>query len=167
MAQVSHATTEFAWNCKWDFLKWYLKSKYIVVLAVKDLEELTALRKNLKEKGLKVVDNYEPDLGNQLTAIAISPSDFSKAKKLVRHIPLAFAKGTKDVIVVHFNKKHNEDPTIPQWVVKHKGTTYYVKHIEFKNVCFSSKETPDNAHTKGSLKFHGKLTITGDEALIE
>lgn len=37
------------------------------------------------------------------------------------------------------------------WVIKAKGNTYYVHHFEC-NVPFSTKETPDSSHTKGSLK---------------
>lgn len=53
--------------------------------------------------------------------------------------------------VFHFNKKHLEDPTIPMWVVKTQGETYYVEHVEC-NVPWSTKETPNNSHTKGSIK---------------
>lgn len=38
------------------------------------------------------------------------------------------------------------------WVVKTKGETYYIEHLE-SEVGFSTKETPDNPHTKGSIKF--------------
>jgi hypothetical protein len=38
------------------------------------------------------------------------------------------------------------------WVLKAKGNTYYVKHVE-SIVGWSTKETPDNPHTKGSIKF--------------
>lgn len=51
----------------------------------------------------------------------------------------------------HFNKKHLEDPSIPMWVIKTKGESYYVNHVEC-NVPWSTKETPDNNHTKGSIK---------------
>lgn len=67
----------------------------------------------------------------------------------------------KQRIVFHFNKKHNEDKTIPQWVIKHKGDTYYVNHLE-SEVGFSTKETPDSEHTKGSLQFRGKLKVIQD-----
>lgn len=56
-------------------------------------------------------------------------------------------------IVFHFNKAHLANPTVPMWVIKAKGETLYVNHVDFKNVSFSTKETPDNLHTKGSLKF--------------
>lgn len=39
------------------------------------------------------------------------------------------------------------------WVLKFDGQTEYVHHIDFESVTFSTKETPDNPHTKGSLKF--------------
>lgn len=64
-------------------------------------------------------------------------------------------------IVFHYNKKHNEDQTIPQWIIKHKGVTYYVNHL-ISTIGFSTKETPDNPATKAALQFVGKLTITED-----
>ncbi len=63
-------------------------------------------------------------------------------------------------IVFHFNKKYLENPTIPMWVVKCRGDTYYVNHIDVSpGVGFSTKETPDNPHTKGSIKFKANLII--------
>lgn len=56
----------------------------------------------------------------------------------------------KDV-VFHFNKKHLEDPSIPMWVLKTRGETYYVNHVSC-TVPWSTKETPDNSHTKGAIK---------------
>ena len=67
----------------------------------------------------------------------------------------------------HYNKKHNEDINIPPWVVKCKGQTYYVHHIDVdKGVGFSTKETPDSEHTKAALKFKGKLRIYEQDSLI-
>jgi hypothetical protein len=37
------------------------------------------------------------------------------------------------------------------WVLKFHGETYYVNHVEC-NIPWSTKETPDNSHTKGSIK---------------
>ena len=69
----------------------------------------------------------------------------------------------KDV-VFHFNKKHLEDQTVPMWVLKTHGVTFYINHIDAK-IPFSTKETPDNNHTKGSLKFKDcKLTIHDDNS---
>ena len=72
----------------------------------------------------------------------------------------------KQEIVFHFNKAHLTNPDIPMWVIKSKGETYYVEHVDFENVSFSTKETPDNPHTKGSIKCKGCLEIIGKEARI-
>jgi len=64
--------------------------------------------------------------------------------------------------VFHFNKKHLEDPSIPMWVIKMRGETFYVTHVEC-SVPWSTKETPDNAHTKGAIKVKNCLvTIDSD-----
>jgi hypothetical protein len=75
---------------------------------------------------------------------------------------ILFQDETINRIVFHYNKAHNADQMIPQWVVKHKGQTYYVSHLE-SNVGFTTKETPDSEHTKGSLQFKGKLEIIKHE----
>lgn len=63
-------------------------------------------------------------------------------------------------VVFHFNKKCNEDPTLPMWILKLKGETHYVHHVEISpGVGFSTKETPDNAHTKGAIKIKGCLSL--------
>jgi len=70
-------------------------------------------------------------------------------------------------IIFHFNKKHLEDSTIPMWVIKAKGETYYIDHLDVDSgVGFSTKETPDSPHTKGSIKFRGKLTIIENNNII-
>lgn len=70
-------------------------------------------------------------------------------------------------IIFHFNKKHLENPNIPMWVIKTKGQTYYVHHVEVdKGVGFSTKETPDNPSTKGSIKFKGNVEFTTENGLI-
>jgi hypothetical protein len=64
--------------------------------------------------------------------------------------------------VFHFNKKHLEDPTIPMWVLKFHGETLYVNHVDCE-VPWSTKETPENPHTKGSIKVRDVL-LTIDDA---
>jgi hypothetical protein len=52
------------------------------------------------------------------------------------------------------------------WVLKTKGTTYQVKHVT-ANAPWTTKETPDNPSTKGSLKFKKvDVIIENDEAKI-
>lgn len=64
----------------------------------------------------------------------------------------------KSEIVFHFNKGSIGNPNIPMWVFKVDGQTHYVHHAEFNNVSFATKETPDNPHTKGSLKVKGQFS---------
>ena len=42
------------------------------------------------------------------------------------------------------------------WVLKTHGETFYVNHVE-ADMPWSTKETPDNNHTKGSIKFREVL----------
>jgi len=48
------------------------------------------------------------------------------------------------------------------WVIKAKGESYYVDHVEC-NIPWSTKETPDNNHTKGSLKIKRCHLVIDDE----
>jgi len=65
-------------------------------------------------------------------------------------------------LVFHFNKKHLEDDTIPMWVLKFHGETYYINHVDCR-VPWNTKETPDNNHTKGSIKIKDCLLTIDDE----
>lgn len=66
-----------------------------------------------------------------------------------------------DDLVFHFNKKHLEDQSIPPWALKTKGQTYYVNHVEC-SVPWSTKETPNSQHTKGSIKVKNALLTIDD-----
>ena len=48
------------------------------------------------------------------------------------------------------------------WVVKAKGESYYVDHVEC-SIPWSTKETPNNSHTKGSLKIKRCLLTIDSE----
>jgi len=70
-------------------------------------------------------------------------------------------------IIFHFNKAHLTNPDILMWIIKTKGETHYIKHLT-ADCPWSTKETPDNLHTKGSIKFKDcRLTIDENlEAVI-
>ena len=61
----------------------------------------------------------------------------------------------------HFNKKHLQDSSVPMWILKTGGKSYYVEHVDCQSP-WSTKETPDNSHTKGSIKVKDCL-LTIDE----
>lgn len=68
----------------------------------------------------------------------------------------------RERIIFHFNKKHLEDSAVPMWVIKYKGESFYVHHLE-SNIGFSTKESISNPITKGSLMFKGRLSIVEKE----
>lgn len=47
------------------------------------------------------------------------------------------------------------------WVIKARGETFYVNHVDC-NVPWSTKETPDNPSTKGSIKVKDCLLTIDD-----
>ena len=69
-------------------------------------------------------------------------------------------------MVFHFNKMSLTDPAVPPWVIKAKGETYYVKHVT-ANAPWSTKETPDSAHTKGSIKLKNVTLMIDDDNCAE
>ena len=64
-------------------------------------------------------------------------------------------------LVFHFNKKHLEDPSVPPWTIKTRGETLYVNHVT-SNIPWTTKETPDNNHTKGSIKLKKAILKISD-----
>jgi len=48
------------------------------------------------------------------------------------------------------------------WVLKTKGESFYVSHVDC-NVPWSTKETPDNPHTKGAIKVKDCLLVIDSE----
>lgn len=161
MAQALHAAFSFSVQNPDLTSDWHDISNYIVVLSVKDQDELKKLIQKCWDSKLIFTAFREPDLNNDFTAICIEPSD--ETARITSSLPLAFKEYPKDDIVFHFNKKHNEDKTIAPWVVKHKGDTHYVNHIDVKDgVSWSTKENPDNPHTKGSIRFKGNLELVTD-----
>ncbi len=62
----------------------------------------------------------------------------------------------------HFNKKSIEFDFIPMWVVKARGKTFYVHHMDCQTG-FTTRETPDHPSTKGSLRVkRGTLRIDAE-----
>ena len=57
---------------------WYTKSNYLAFLTVANEEELEKLIRKAEAKGIKHSIFREPDIGNQITAIAFEASDEAK-----------------------------------------------------------------------------------------
>jgi hypothetical protein len=52
----------------------------------------------------------------------------------------------------HFNKGSIEFPFLPSWIIKCKGKTFYMNHVDFDCVG-TTRETPEHPSTKGSMRF--------------
>jgi hypothetical protein len=62
----------------------------------------------------------------------------------------------------HFNKASVEFDFIPMWVVKARGKTFYVHHMDCQTG-FTTRETPEHPSTKGSLRVkRGTLNISDE-----
>lgn len=103
------------------------------------------------------------------TALKKAKEEASKLKKSLEELqeqlssyPLSIV-GAKEVIF-HFNTMHLRNPNVPMWVVKAKGKTYYVRHVD-AHLPWSTKETPDSRHTKGSIKFKNASVTINEEAV--
>lgn len=86
--QSTHAAIQFTQEFPELTKEWYVSSNYLVSLSCKGEKELYELAYRARDGGLSVSMFHEPDIDNQLTAIAIQPSDLTQY--LVRRIPLLF-----------------------------------------------------------------------------
>lgn len=65
---------------------WNARSNYIVCLAAKDEPDLEKLIEKCEQSGLEHFVFREPDIGNQITSIAIEPSE--QTQKITSSLPL-------------------------------------------------------------------------------
>lgn len=73
---------------------WYRTSNYIAILAVRNEQELCNLIERAESKGIRFSAFREPDLDNQITAIAIEPGD--KGRRICSSLPLAMKEIDND-----------------------------------------------------------------------
>jgi hypothetical protein len=87
--QSIHALREFIKDHPETDYEWYMNSNYLGWLSVKNEHDLINLMHRASDKGVKVSAFREPDIGNEVTAIALEPSPISK--KLCANLPLALS----------------------------------------------------------------------------
>lgn len=86
MVQSSHAAIEAANLFGFGNLP---EHPHIVLLSAKNESKLHNVTKYLFQSGIKFVHFYEPDIGNQLTAIASQPiAEYDDKRKLLRKYQL-------------------------------------------------------------------------------
>lgn len=86
--QSAHAAINFTFEHPSRAGPWFRDSNYLVLLEVKNERQLKQLIQRCEELQLYYTVFREPDIGNQITAVAIEPSDITR--KLVSKIPLLF-----------------------------------------------------------------------------
>lgn len=67
--------------------EWHSKSNYLGLLSAKDEYQLQELIAKANSIGIRYSVFREPDIGNQITAIALAPGP--KTKRLCSKLPLA------------------------------------------------------------------------------
>jgi hypothetical protein len=87
LIQCSHSLTEFFILYPETVKNWYHSSNYLVSLSVKTESELESLIQKAQSKNVKIAIFREPDLNNQITAIALEPSEATR--KLCSNFPKA------------------------------------------------------------------------------
>ena len=88
--QGMHAAFAFAMQHPDELKDWYENSEYLSFLAAKNEYELLCLFEKSQSFGIKCSLFREPDIGNQVTAIALESCE--KARKLCGSLPLALKK---------------------------------------------------------------------------
>lgn len=76
--QASHASIDFQHQYPIEAKEWHKESNYLALLTVKDESELIKLISKAIIMNIKHSVFREPDLDNQITAIAFEPSEDAK-----------------------------------------------------------------------------------------
>lgn len=86
-AQSVHVMAEFALNYPDTAHTWYKNSNSLIILEAKNAQELSELQEKAISRGITVQEFREPDLGDEITALAFAPS--ANTRKLLSNLPLA------------------------------------------------------------------------------
>lgn len=90
--QSAHAAFQFAIEHPQLTEEWYRNSQYLILLSVPDEEALMGWVLNLQDEGLVHSVFHEPDWEDQLTAIAVAPSE--TAQRIFANLPLTLREAS-------------------------------------------------------------------------
>lgn len=88
--QAAHAAIEFQHEHPQIAKEWNTNSKYLIFLSVENEHALEFFLEKIKYHKLKHTIFLEPDIGNQMTAIAVEPCE--RTMKLCSNLPLALSE---------------------------------------------------------------------------
>lgn len=95
--QSIHAAIQFAMEHPTTNKEWFEKSNYLGFLSVANEQQLLRLAEKAKSLGIECSIFREPDVDNQVTAIAIGPGNLSK--KLCSNLKLALKNNEANMSV--------------------------------------------------------------------
>lgn len=84
--QSAHAAIDFILKYPEIASEWHKDSNYLVLVSVESEDKLRKLLDKAQLRDIKTLEFTEPDIGNQLTAIALEPS--LQTQKLISNLPL-------------------------------------------------------------------------------
>lgn len=84
--QAGHAIADFVLENAEIAKTWHTLSNYLAFLSASDEDELNKLIHKAELKGITYTVFREPDLDNQITAVAFEPSDLTR--RLTSSLPL-------------------------------------------------------------------------------
>ena len=91
--QSIHAAVDYVFKYQKTLKKWHKSSNVIILLAVKNKTTLIKFIKKIRKLNVKYVAFKEPDLKNQITAVALEPSE--KTQKLCKNLHTALKPPNK------------------------------------------------------------------------
>lgn len=86
-AQVAHVVADFIMNNPEIAKTWHITSNSVIVLEAEDSSALSELIEEAAKRNITVQEFREPDLGDEITALAFAPSDATR--KLLSNLPCA------------------------------------------------------------------------------
>jgi peptidyl-tRNA hydrolase len=90
--QAAHALAELTYQAapgNRHFRSWVEDHKTLLILAVKNEEELEAFQAWAESSGILHRSFFEPDIGNQRTAVALWPMKYKDVPEEILRLPLA------------------------------------------------------------------------------
>lgn len=88
--QSAHALADFAVKFEHEFKQWQMGSNYLCCLETSEFKIQRILNK-LDDLKIKYHVFCEPDIGNQMTAVAIEAISREQHKKLFKNLKLALS----------------------------------------------------------------------------
>lgn len=84
--QSGHASVDFQYEHPEIAKDWQQNSNYLIFLSVESEHRLERLASKAESKGILITRFHEPDINNELTAVAFEPSD--KSKRILSNVKL-------------------------------------------------------------------------------